>query len=118
MSRKMPPRMLGPLPATDVLLTGALAVFAVGGLLTGAVQEEPLAVTLPVAIASTLPLALRTRFPLCVASLVVLLSIVQALATGSPSATLWSLLVFLVVAYTVGAERREGGALAGLAVML
>lgn len=118
MSRKMPPRMLGPLPATDVLLAGALAVFAVGGLLTGAVQEAPLAVTLPIAIASTLPLALRTRFPLCVASLVVLLSIVQALATGSPSGTLWSLLVFLVVAYTVAAERREGGALAGLAVVL
>lgn len=110
--------MPGELPVLDVALAGVLCVLAVGGLLTGQVDEHPLTVTLPVAALSTLALAARSRLPLAVAVLVAGLAVTQALLAGSASTTLWSLVVFLVIAYTVGAECDEGPALLGLAATL
>lgn len=100
------------------MLAAALCVLAVGGLVTGQVKEQPLAITIPIAAVSTLVMAVRTRFPLSVAGLVSALAVTQALITGSTSGTLWALVVFLVSAYTVAAERDEGGALVGLSMVL
>jgi signal transduction histidine kinase len=44
--------------------------------------------------------------------------VAQSLFAGSASGTLWALVVFLVVAYTVAAERDEGWALVGLGLVL
>lgn len=110
--------MPGGLPVLDVALAAVLCVFAVGGLVTGQVHEHPLGVTLPIAAFSTAIVALRTRFPLAVAVLVAGMAVAQALLAGSESATLWALVVFLVVSYTVGVECEEGTALLGLGVVL
>lgn len=118
MAHRLLPRTLGGLPAMDVLLAVALCLFAVGGLVTGAVQERPLTVTLPVATLSTLLIAVRTRFPTAVAAVIVALSFAQAFLTGATPAALWSLVVMLVMAYTVGAERDEGWALIGLVIVM
>jgi signal transduction histidine kinase len=53
-----------------------------------------------------------------VACVVSVLAVVQALSTGSSSGTLWALVVFLISAYTVAAERDEGWALVGLGLIL
>lgn len=102
----------------DVALAAVLCVFAVGGLVTGQVHEHPLVVTVPIAALSTAAIAFRSRFPLAVATLVASLALTQALLAGSISATLWALVVFLVVTYTVGVECEEGRALVGLLVVL
>jgi signal transduction histidine kinase len=112
------PRAVGRLPVVDAALAGALCVFAVGGLLTGAVDERPLAVTLPIAVVSTLAMALRTRFPLAVTGLVSILAFAQPVFGNGASDTLWSLVVFLVAAYTVAAECDEGKALVGLGLVI
>ena len=102
----------------DVALAAALCVLAVGGLVTGAVEERPLVVTLPIAAVSTAAVALRTRVPLPVAALVAVLAVAQTVLAHGQSATLWSLVVFLVMSYTVGAECDEGPALLGLGMTL
>lgn len=118
MTRQLLPPAWGRLPLTDALLALALCVLAVGGLLTGQVQEAPLAITLPVAAVSTLAVAVRTRYPIAVAATVSALALVQALFAGGVSSTLWALVVFLISAYTVAAECDEGWALAGLGLVL
>ena len=118
MARPLLPRALGRCPVADAALALALGVLAVGGLVTGVVRERPLALTVPIAVVSTLALAVRTRFPLTVVGIVSALAVVQALATGSPSQTLWALVAFLVVAYTAAAECDEGRALVGLGLVL
>lgn len=118
MSRLLFPRVLGGLAVTDVVLAAALCVLAVGGLVTGQVQERPLALTLPIAVVSTAAVAARSRFPVLVAGLVSVLAVTQAVLAGSASHTLWALVVFLVSAYTVAAERDEAGALVGLGFVL
>lgn len=118
MTRLLLPRTLGRLPLADVALAAALAVLAAGGLLSGQVQERPLALTLPIALVSTAVLAVRSRFPVAVTAVVAVLAVVQALGTGSSSRTLWSLVAVLVVACTVAAERDEGWALLGLGLVL
>jgi signal transduction histidine kinase len=77
-----------------------------------------LGVTLPVAVVSTLAIAVRTRFPVAVAGVIAAMAVTQALATGHASGTLWALVVFLVSAYTVAAERDEGWASVGLGLVL
>jgi signal transduction histidine kinase len=109
---------LGRLRIADAALAAALCFLAVGGLLTGQVQERPLAVTLPIAVVSTAAIAVRTRFPLAVTCLVSFLAVAQTLVTGDASSTLWALVVFLVSAYTVAAECDEGAALVGLGLVL
>jgi len=118
MARRLLPRAWGGLPVADAVLAVALCVLAVGGLVSGQVQERPLAVTVPIAVVSTLAIALRARHPLPVAAIVSILAVAQAVLTGSSSNTLWSLVVFLVSAYTVAAECDEGWALVGLALVL
>ncbi len=118
MARLSLPTPMGRLALSDVVLALALCVLAVGGLVSGQVDERPFTITGPIAIASTLSVAARTRFPLAVTALVSVLTVVQALAAGGSSNTLWSLVVFLVVSYTVAAERDEGWALVGLALVL
>jgi signal transduction histidine kinase len=116
--RLLLPRALGRLPVADVALAVALCVLAVGGLVTGQVDEKPLAVTVPIAVVSTAAVALRTQVPATVTAVVSALAVAQALLTGHASGTLWALVVFLVMAYTVAAECDEGRALAGLGVLL
>ena len=111
-------RLPGSLPLLDVVLAAALCVLAVGGLVTGAVDERPLAMTLPIAVLSTVVIALRTRFPVPVAALVALLAVAQTVWGNGQSETLWSLVVFLVLSYTVGAECDEAPALLGLGMTL
>jgi signal transduction histidine kinase len=102
----------------DAALAVALCVLAVGGLLTGQVDERPLSLTLPIAVVSTLAIAVRVRFPVAVTGLIAVLAVSQALVAGEASSTLWALVVFLVCAYSVGAERDEGWASVGLALVL
>jgi signal transduction histidine kinase len=106
------------LPLTDAALAAALCVLAVGGLLSGEVHERPLGATLPIAVVSTLALAVRTRFPVAVAGIASVLAVTQSLVAGGASGTLWALVVFLVSAYTVAAERDEGWALVGLGLVV
>jgi signal transduction histidine kinase len=118
MTRLLLPSVLGRPRVADAVLAAALCVIAVGGLLTGQVQERPLVITLPIAVVSTMAIAVRTRFPVVVAAVVSALAVAQSLFAGSASGTLWALVVFLVVAYTVAAERDEGWALVGLGLVL
>lgn len=118
MARLLLPAALGRLPVTDAALAAALGVLAVGGLVTGQVQEHPLGVTLPIAVVSTMAIAVRTRYPVVVAGVVSVLAVAQALFAGGASSTLWALVVFLVSAYTVSSERDEGWALVGLGLVL
>jgi signal transduction histidine kinase len=118
MARVLLPPALGRLPVLDATLAAALCVLAVGGLVTGAVDERPLAVTLPIGVVSTLAMALRTRFPLAVAGVVAVLAVAQPVFADEASNTLWSLVVFLVAAYTVAAECDEAKALVGLGLVI
>lgn len=118
MARRLLRTGLGRLPVVDAVLALALCILAVGGLLTGQVEEQPWAVTIPVALISTLAVAVRTCYPIAVAALVSALAVVQALVAGGISSTLWALVVFLIVAYTVAAECDERGALIGLGLVL
>ena len=111
-------RLIGSLPLSDVALAVALAVLAVGGLLTHQVVERPLGVTIPVALISTAMMALRRKIPLTAVAVVASLAIAQGLLAGHASHTLWSLVVFLLSAYTVAAECSEGYALIGLGLVL
>lgn len=118
MARLLLPAALGRLPVTDAALAAALGVLAVGGLVTGQVQEHPLGVTLPITVVSTMAIAVRVRYPVVVAGVVSVLAVAQALFAGGASSTLWALVVFLVSAYTVSSERDEGWALVGLGLVL
>ena len=118
MARLLLFRPLRRLPVTDVVLAVALCVLAVGGLLSGQVLEKPFAVTIPIAMISTVAVAWRTRFPIVVAGVFATLSVTQALLANQSSNSLWSLVVFLVVVYTVAAERDEAWALVGLTLVL
>lgn len=118
MSRLLFPSPLGRLPVADVVLAAALCVLAVGGLVSGQVQETPYVITLPIAVVSTSVVAVRTRAPVTVAGIVSVLAVAQALFAGGSSHTLWALVMFLVSAYTVAAERDEGWALTGLGLVL
>ena len=111
-------RRIGRLPLTDAVLALALCVFAVAGLATGQVQERPLVATVPIAAVSTTVVAVRRVFPLAMAAVVSVLAVVQALAAGHASSTLWALVVFLVAAYTVAAECDESPALVGLGMVV
>ncbi|QGN32555.1 sensor histidine kinase [Microlunatus sp. Gsoil 973] len=118
MGRLLLPKVLGRVPVVDAALAAALCVLAVGGLLTGQVQERPLVVTVPIALISTLVIAVRTRFPVTVTGVIAVLAVAQSILTGSSSNTLWALVAFLVVSYTVAAERDEGWALVGIGMVL
>jgi signal transduction histidine kinase len=118
MSPLLLPSRFGRLPVADVVLAAALCFLAVGGLVSGQVEERPFAITVPIAVISTLVVAVRTRAPVAVAGIVSGLAVAQAIFAGGSSNTLWSLVVFLVSAYTVAAECDENWALSGLGLVL
>jgi signal transduction histidine kinase len=104
-------------PAPDLLLAAALCVIAVVSVLAGAPDEGPIALTLPVAVVTTAAVSWRRRGPLVAASLVVLAGMVQTLVSQSPD-SLWSLVVYVIVVYSVAAYCTEGvAALAGAVIV-
>ena len=112
------PLLFGRIPLADAALAVVMCVVGVGGLLSGQVDERPLAVTVPIAAVSTLSIAFRTRLPLTVAGIVSVLAVAQAVLAGDASRTLWALVVVVVSSYTVGAEREEGPSLVGFGMLL
>lgn len=106
------------IPLMDVALAAALLFASAGGLLSGEVNEKPLSLTLPVAVATSLSLLGRTRVPLVAAAVVATANVVQALWGSESPGTLMALVIILVVAYSLGAEAEESVAALGLGLML
>lgn len=100
------------LPATDLALASVLLVVAVASAVTGNPDEGPAYVTVPVAVVMTGALAWRSRAPLPSLVAVALASSVQTLLATSPG-SLWSLAVFLVVAFSVASGEEEPRAWVG-----
>lgn len=99
------------LPVIDAALAGVLTVTAVAGILTGAVDEGPLVVTLPAAVVSTVALLWRTRLPVLTAGLALGAGLGQMLL-AQPQGSIWSLVVLILAMYSVAAGYREGAAAA------
>jgi signal transduction histidine kinase len=110
-------RIIGGVPVLDVALATVLLVASVGGLVTGEVDETPLAVTLPVAVVSSLSVLGRSRAPLLAVVLTSVATLVQAIGTGAAPGSLMSLVIVLVLAFSVGAECEEGRAAIGIGVL-
>jgi signal transduction histidine kinase len=106
------------IPPLDVALAAVLLVASAGGLLSGEVDEKPLALTLPVAVLTCLSLLGRTRTPLLAAAVVAAANVVQTLWGSQSPGTLMALVIILVVAYSLGAEAEESVAALGLGMML
>ncbi|QDP98290.1 hypothetical protein FOE78_22400 [Microlunatus elymi] len=110
-------RRIGGFPRSDLALSAVLTVIAVISVLTGHPDEGPLALTLPVAVVMTGSLAWRTRAPVVSAAAVCIAGLLQALLSQSPG-SLWSLVVLILVMYSVAAGYQEGtAALIGLAML-
>jgi signal transduction histidine kinase len=104
-------------PLADLTLSVIFTVIAVASVLTGHPDEGPIAVTLPVAVVMTGSLAWRTRAPVISAAAVTVAALVQTLITQAPG-SLWSLVVLIVVMYSVAGGYREGtAALIGLGML-
>ncbi|GAA2081488.1 histidine kinase [Pseudolysinimonas kribbensis] len=102
------------LPLVDVVVSAVLTITAVVGILTGEVDEGPLALTLPVAVATTVGLLWRTRLPVLTAGLLLGADLVQGLL-AHPSGSIWSLIALILAMYSIAAGYREGtAALIGL----
>jgi signal transduction histidine kinase len=104
-------------PTGDLILAGALCAIAVASVLTGNPYEGPVYVTLPVAIVTTAALAWRVRSPAVSVLLVVAAEIVQTFSSQVPG-SLWSLVVSIIVVYSVAAHYPEGRAALGGLVMV
>ncbi len=91
---------------------------SVGGLISGDVDETPLALTLPVAVVIGLSLLGRTRAPLVAAMVTTVANVVQGIWGNQSPGTLMALVVVLLLAYSVGAGYDEGVASLGLGFML
>ncbi len=110
-------RRIAGFPGSDLALSAVLTVIAVFSVLTGHPDEGPIVLTLPVAVVMTASLAWRTRSPVVSAAAVSLAGLVQALLSQSPG-SLWSLVVLILVMYSVAAGYQEGtAALIGLAML-
>jgi signal transduction histidine kinase len=105
-------------PILDIALAAVLAFASVGAILTGEVVEGPRWVTLPVATISSLAVLLRTRAALGAVVAVCVAGTVQTLVTGQSPGTLMSLVVTLLLAYSVASEEEEIFAAAGLTILL
>lgn len=110
-------RIIGGVPVLDVALATILLVASVGGLVTGEVEETPLTVTLPVAVVSSLGVLGRSRAPLLAVVLTSAATLVQTFGTGAAPGSLMSLVIVLVLAFSVGAECDEGQAAIGIGVL-
>lgn len=104
-------------PAVDVVLAAALLLYTLGAILTGAVHEGPGWVSVPVAVLMCGSLLARSRWPVAATIVAVAAGAAQAVVGHSPS-TLSSLVIYLVLAFTVGAEREEGPAVLGLVALV
>ena len=104
-------------PTGDLILAGALCAIAVASVLTGNPYEGPAYITLPVAIVTTAALAWRVRSPAVSVLLVVAAEIVQTFTSQVPG-SLWSLVVSIIVVYSVAAHYPEGRAAIGGLVMV
>ena len=105
-------------PLLDVVLAGVVVALSVGGLISGDVDETPLALTLPVAVVIGLSLLGRTRAPLVAAMATTAANVVQGIWGNQSPGTLMALVVVLLLAYSLGAEYDEGVASLGLGFML
>lgn len=104
-------------PTGDLILAGALCAIAVASVLTGNPYEGPAYITLPVAIVTTAALAWRVRSAAVSVLLVVAAEIVQTFSSQVPG-SLWSLVVSIIVVYSVAAHYPEGRAAIGGLVMV
>ena len=93
------------LPVIDVALAAVLTVTAVAGILTGAVDEGPPAVTLPAAVVSTVALLWRTRLPVLTAALVLGAGLAQMLL-AQPQGSIWSLIVLVLASQWLRKEKK------------
>jgi signal transduction histidine kinase len=105
-------------PLVDVVLASVAVALSVGGLVSGDVDETPLALTLPVAVVLGLSLLLRTRAPLVAAMVTTSANIVQGVWGDQSPGTLMALVVVVLLAYSLGAECDEGVAAVGLGIMI
>jgi signal transduction histidine kinase len=102
-------RRVAGFPLGDLLLAALLCAIAVASVATGNPYEGPIPVTLPVAVVTTVALAWRSRSPVVSVALVLLADLAQ-LALAEPAGSLWSLVVFVIVMYSVAAHYTEGRA--------
>ncbi len=102
----------------DVILAGIVVALSVGGLLSGEVDETPLALTMPVAVVIGLSLLGRIRAPFVAAMVATTANVVQGIWGNQAPGTLMALVVVLLLAYSLGAEHHEGVAALGLGLML
>lgn len=102
-------RRVAGFPLGDLLLAALLCAVAVASVATGNPDEGPLPVTLPVAVVTTVALAWRSRSPVVSVALVLVADIAQLLL-AEPAGSLWSLVVFVIVMYSVAAHYTEGRA--------
>lgn len=96
-------------PLPDLLLAGFLCAVAVASVLTGSPDEGQLAITLPVAFVSTLAVCWRRRSPVTAVVLLLITGITQTLFADTPG-SLWSLVVYAIVMYSLAAHYSEGRA--------
>jgi signal transduction histidine kinase len=101
----------------DLLLAAVAMSLAVAGVLTGNPDEGPWAVTVPTAVVMTSALAWRRRASVAAVCVGVLAMVTQTLL-AEPAGSLWAFATMLVLTYSVAAERDEGLAAVGGAVML
>lgn len=111
-------RELRGLPLLDLGLAAGLLVASLGAILTGEVDEGPRAVTIPVAVVTCLAVALRTRATLPATVVLCAATGAQELLGDRGPATLMSLLITLVICYSLAAENDEGPAAVGLTLLL
>lgn len=118
MSRTLSFRPLREQSAANLVLALLLGVASTGSILTGEVVEGPVWLTLPVALACAAAVAMRTTWPIWAAATVALAGLAQALGGTESPGTLMALVATLLVVYSAGAEREEGAAAVGLALVL
>jgi len=117
-SRTLSFRPLREQSAANLVLALLLGVASTGSILTGEVVEGPVWLTLPVALACAAAVAMRTTWPIWAAATVALAGLAQALGGTESPGTLMALVATLLVVYSAGAEREEGAAAVGLALVL
>jgi signal transduction histidine kinase len=101
-------------PRGDLILAAVLGAVAAASVLTGNPDEGPVALTLPVAVVTCAAVAWRTRAPVVSVAFIVAAGTVQTIAAAAPG-SLWSLVVYVIVMYSLAAHSREGvAAIAGV----
>ncbi|SEC57453.1 Signal transduction histidine kinase [Paramicrobacterium humi] len=104
-------RLVWGFPLIDLLLAAALCIIAVVSVATGNPNEGPAWLTVPVAFVMTGAVAWRARNGALAAALVAVAGLAQTALSVSPG-SLWSLVVYAIVMYSVAATYREGRAAA------